>query len=128
VKATHSILQPNGKYERFSCLQYVTGYEDNDFVCPADTLNDPWIKICMPVIDRADGDKVKFFEETVAVYKKLQIMEEQPTNEAEKSIKLGGVSNADIVITQQGKGRERQVIAYPLGGTIRPLNAEEKAK
>lgn len=127
IQATHSIQMPAGygrQYERFESLKFVHG--DDSIEDPALMINpDPWIKLILPVIDRADG-KVKLFRETPAVYKKLQMFDEEPKNESEKAVKLGDITRADIQIIQQGSGKERQVNIFPLPNTIRDLNAEEK--
>jgi hypothetical protein len=126
IQATHSIPMPDGKYERFAALQYVKGVFDETIEDPALVIDPkPWIKLVLPVIDRADG-KVKLFSETLAVFRKFQLFEEQPSNDAEKAIKLGGLTNADVQIFQQGKGKDRQINAFPVPGTIRPLSVEEK--
>jgi len=126
IQATHSIKLPDGKYERFTAAQYANGVFDESVEDPALVIDPkPWIKLVLPVIDRADG-KVKLFSETVAMYRKLQLFEEQPANDAEKSVKLGGLTNADISIMQQGNGKDRQVNVFPVPGTIRPLNDAEK--
>lgn len=126
VQVTHSIKMPDGRYERFASPQYLNGVGDESIEDPAMTIDpNPWTKLVLPVIDRADG-RVKLFEETVATFRKLKMFEEDPKNDMEKQIKLGSLTNADITIMQQGVGRERQVTAFPNPGTIRPLNAEEK--
>lgn len=122
VDALHSIPMPDGKKERFQCLQYCGEGEE----CPADAFGEPWMKLIIPVIDRADG-KVKLFRESPAVFKKLRFFEGEPTNDAERAIKIGEITKADIQIFQTGKGKDRQVNAFPIPGTVRALNAEEKA-
>lgn len=128
IQATHSIQMPDGKRERFAALQYVNGVFDEDVEDPALTIDPtPWIKLVLPVIDRNDKNKVKLFAETVAVYKKLQIFEQEAKTEIEKTAKLGNITRADIQMFQQGKGKDRQIMAMPLAHTIRELTAEEKA-
>lgn len=126
IQATHSIKMPDGKYERFTAIQYKDGVYDESVDDPALTIDPkPWIKLILPVIDRADG-KVKLFSETMAVYKRLQLFEEQPANDAEKTVKLGGLTNADISLMQTGSGKDRQINVFPVPGTMRPLTDEEK--
>jgi hypothetical protein len=127
VEAMYSITMPDGKTrERFASPQFLNGVGDDSIKDLAREAGfEPWIKLVLPVIDRADG-KVKLFKETAAVYKKLQLFEQTPENEAEKTIKLGSLTNADIQVVQQGKGKERQISAFPVPGTFRPLNDAEK--
>lgn len=123
VDAMHSILMPGGKRERFQCLKFVGEGQE----CPADVLGEPWTKLILPVIDRTDGDKVKLFRESPAVYRKLQFFEGQPSNDAEKTMKIGDLTRADIQIFQTGKGKDRQVTAFPIPNTVRDLTDNEKA-
>lgn len=132
IQATHSFPIGGGKYERFECPKMYHG--DDTQVCPGCAVgNDPWKKLIVPVIDRAESSaefplgKVKLFVETFAVYKKLMIFEEEPKNEVEKQIKFGTLTGADIQLMQQGIGKDRQINAFPVGGTVRPLNDQEKA-
>lgn len=127
IQATHSIQMPDGKRERFAALQYVNGVKDEEVEDPALAIDpEPWVKLVLPVIDRVDG-KVKLFAETVAVYKKLKIFEDTPKTDLEKTVKIGDITKADIQIFQQGKGKDRQIVAMPIASTIRELTDAEKA-
>lgn len=128
IQATHFLNMPQGwpnKREVFECLKYVA--MDDAAECPACEANDPWIKFILPVIDRADG-KVKLFRETKAIIMtKFDPFHGEPRNDAEKAFKIGDLTRADIQLVQTGKGKDRQVQAFPINGTIRDLNAEEIA-
>ncbi len=126
IDATYSVALPNGKREYFLSPQYVNGVGDDTIYDPMSKTDcRPWTKMILPCIDRKDNT-VKLFRETVALFKKFKMFEEEPKNDLEKMVKLGGVTNADITIIQQGKGKERQINVVPVAGTIRPLTAEEK--